>query len=176
MFATVMMKDGGNYNMGLEIKLAYEDNDKIKNLFLEYTKMLVENDVSFAEYLELQNYDAELEHLTDKYGLPKGRLFIAMLDNKVAGCIGLRYINDDCCEMKRLYVKPEYRGNKIANELVEQIIHSAKEIGYKYMVLDTLPFLTSAIHLYKRFGFYEIPAYNNSPVSNTVFMRLDLNK
>lgn len=106
--------------------------------------------------------------------MPNERLYVAKCDNKAAGCIGLRYIDNDYCEMKRLYVRPEFRGNKISNQLVERIMKEAKEIGYKYMVLDTLPFLTSAIRLYKGYGFYEVPAYNNSPMGNSIFFQLDL--
>lgn len=82
--------------------------------------------------------------------------------------------DDFTCEMKRLYVKREYRGQKIASQLVDKIIDDAKIIGYKAILLDTLPFLQSAINLYKQKGFYEIPAYNNSPMSNSIFMKLKL--
>ena len=66
----------------MEIKLAYENNREIKELFLEYTEMLVKNDSNFAKYLEVQNYDSELEHLVDKYGLPDGRLYIVKIENE----------------------------------------------------------------------------------------------
>lgn len=160
--------------MELEIRLAYDNNREIKKLFLEYTEMLVKNDSSFAKYLELQNYDSELEHLKDKYGLPDGRLYIVKVNNEVAGCIALRKIDCENCEMKRLYVRPAFRGHKIANKLVEIIIEDAKRIGYKSMLLDTLPFLEGAIHLYRKFGFYEIESYNNSPMDTSIYMKLDL--
>ncbi|WP_244834183.1 GNAT family N-acetyltransferase [Clostridium sp. BJN0001] len=131
--------------MEIEIKLAYENNREIKELFLEYIEMLLKNDSDFAKYLELQNYDSELQHLSDKYGLPNGRLYIVKVENEFAGCIGLRKIDDENCEMKRLYVRPKFRGHKIANKLVEMIINDAKRIGYKSMLLDTLPFLERAI-------------------------------
>ena len=92
------------------------------------------------------------------------------------GCIGLKKIDDENCEMKRLYVRPEFRGYKSANKLVEIIISDAKLIGYKSVLLDTLPFLEGAIHLYKKFGFYEIESYNNSPMENLIYMKLDLSK
>ncbi len=162
------------YDMKIEIKLAYDNDREIKELFLEYTEMLVKNDPNFAKYLEVQNYDSELEHLADKYGLPEGRLYIVKVEDQVAGCIGLRKIDDDNCEMKRLYVRPEFRGHKIANRLVEKIIDDATIIGYKSMLLDTLPFLEGAIKLYKKFGFYEIKSYNNSPMDTSIYMKLDL--
>lgn len=160
--------------MEIEIKLAYSYSDEIRKLFLEYTDMLIQNDPDFAEYLKIQHYNSELEHLEDKYGLPYGRLYIVKVENKIAGCIGLRKIDKDSCEMKRLYIRPAFRGNKIANKLVELIIDDAKKIGYKNMLLDTLPFLKSAIKLYKKFGFYEINKYNNSPMDKSIYMKLDL--
>lgn len=160
--------------METEVKLAYNNSKEIKELFLEYTEMLVKNNPSVARYLELQNYDSEIEHLTDKYGLPNGRLYIVKVENQVAGCIGLRKIDDENCEVKRLYVRPAFRGHKLAVKLIEKIIDDAKEIGYKSMLLDTLPFLKEAIHLYKKLGFYEISSYNNNPMDTLIYMKLDL--
>lgn len=110
--------------------------------------MLIENDESFKKYLDIQNYDKEIEHLEAKYGIPDGRLYLIYCDDELAGCIGLRKTDDQTCEMKRLYIRPEFRGKKLGNILVEKIIADAKEIGYFYMLLDTLPFLQSAIHIY----------------------------
>lgn len=160
--------------METEIKLAYDNNKEIKELFFEYTEMLVKNNPSVAKYLELQNYDSEIEHLTEKYGLPNGRLYIVKVENQVAGCIGLRKIDDENCEVKRLYVRPYFRGHKLAIKLIEKIIDDAKKIGYKSMLLDTLPFLKEAIHLYKKLGFYEISSYNNNPMDTLIYMKLDL--
>lgn len=160
--------------MLVEIKQAYKSIEKIKELFKEYTDMLVKEDEDFAKYLKLQDYDSELENLDIKYGPPKGRLYLATVEGEVAGCIALKYIDEKTCELKRLYVKPEFRGNKIADALVDQIIDDAKKIGYKKIQLDTLPFLKSAIHLYERYGFYEILPYNNSPMKKSLYYRLDL--
>ena len=160
--------------MLVEIKLAYNCTDKVKELFSEYTDMLVKSDNDFANYLQLQDYDLELENLDKKYGLPKGRLYIATVEGDVAGCIALRNIDDKSCELKRLYVRPEFRGNQIGQMLIEQIISDARDIGYKQILLDTLPFLKSAIHLYEKYGFYEILPYNNSPMENSIYYRLDL--
>lgn len=160
--------------MNLKIELAYDRKSDIKKLFLEYTQLLIENDKNFAKYLSIQNYDKELNHLDKKYGLPYGRLYIASIDNKIIGCIALKKLDDINCEMKRLYVKKKYRGQKVASQLVDKIINDAKVIGYKTILLDTLPFLQSAINLYKQKGFYEISAYNNSPMNNSIFMKLDL--
>ena len=160
--------------MSIEIKLGYKDTDNIKILFDEYTKLLVDTDSNFENYLDIQNYDDEIENLNAKYSLPHGRLYIAYLNKQAAGCIALRKINESDCEMKRLYVKPEYRGSGIAKKLVDLIISDAKSIGYQCMLLDTLPGLKGAIKLYEGIGFYRIPSYNDSPIDDTVFMKLDL--
>ena len=160
--------------MTIKIVTAYEQKEEISVLFSEYTEMLIKNDESFKEYLDIQNYDEEMEHLEMKYGRPYGRLYLIYCDEKLAGCVGLRKIDNQNCEMKRLYIRPEFRGKKLGNIWVERIIEDAKKIGYSYMLLDTLPFLQNAIHIYKKFGFYEIESYNDSPMDTSIYMRLDL--
>ena len=160
--------------MSVKILSAYDFSQEIKLLFSEYTDILIEGDPSFKEYLEIQNYDDELKHLEKKYGLPYGRLYLVYYNNEVAGCIGLKKIDEKNCEMKRLYVRPKFRGKQIGEQLIEKIIRDAKEIGYSSMLLDTLPFLKSAIRLYKKYGFYEILSYNNSPMETSIYMKLDL--
>ncbi|MBU5336414.1 GNAT family N-acetyltransferase [Intestinibacter bartlettii] len=160
--------------MCLEIKLGYDKKEDIKKLFSEYTDMLIKNEPSMSNYLQIQNYDDELIHLDKKYGTPYGRLYIAYMDGKAAGCIALRKISDINCELKRLFVKPEFRGHKLGEILIQKIIDDAKQIGYQYMFLDTLPFLKSAIYLYKKLGFYEIEPYLNSPIQTSIFMKLNL--
>jgi GNAT superfamily N-acetyltransferase len=160
--------------MSIKIVEAYSYKDEIKALFDEYTKTLIEGNSEFKKYLEKQNYSHETENLEEKYGLPYGRLYIVLFDGSVAGCIALRKIDECNCELKRLFVKPEFRGNKIGTILLERIITEAKEIGYKHILLDTLPFLTTAIKMYKKAGFYEIESYNNSPMDNLIYLKLDL--
>ncbi|MEY8508329.1 GNAT family N-acetyltransferase [Lachnospiraceae bacterium 42-17] len=160
--------------MTIKIVTGYEQKEEISVLFSEYTEMLIKNDESFKEYLDIQNYDEEMEHLEMKYGRPYGRLYLIYCDEKLAGCVGLRKIDNQNCEMKRLYIRPEFRGKKLGNILVERIIEDAKKIGYSYMLLDTLPFLQNAIHIYKKSGFYEIESYNDSPMDTSIYMRLDL--
>lgn len=160
--------------MDIRIVSAYEQKEEVRELFSEYTEMLIKNDESFKKYLDIQNYDEEIEHLEMKYGMPYGRLYLIYYDARLAGCIGLRKIDNQNCEMKRLYIRPEFRGKKLANILVAKIIEDAKKIGYSNMLLDTLPFLESAIHIYKKFGFYEIESYNDSPMDTSIYMKLDL--
>lgn len=94
----------------IKIVSAYELKEEVRALFSEYTEMLIKNDESFKKYLDIQNYDEEIEHLEMKYGMPYGRLYLIYCDEKLAGCIGLRKIDNQNCEMKRLYIRPEFRG------------------------------------------------------------------
>lgn len=157
----------GDCYMKIKIKLAYDEIESIKALFAEYTQMLGVN-------LDFQNYEKELEQLPGKYSLPDGRLYIACAENQAMGCIALRRINHTICEMKRLYVRPEFRGQKIGQILAEQIIEDAAKLKYDYMVLDTLAKLKSAVTLYKKLGFYEIDPYYQNPLENVIYMRLEL--
>ncbi len=160
--------------MGITLKLSYKNLSEVVELFEQYIGMLLEHDPTFKKYLDIQNYDKELHDLTKKYGLPSGRLYRAYHDGELAGCIALRKLDNENCEMKRLYVKPQFRGKRIGGMLVEKVIEDARHIGYKYMFLDTLPSLKSAITLYKSYGFYDTECYNDSPIEGTVFMKFDL--
>lgn len=158
----------------LEIVLAYNEIESIRELFNEYTDMLIEKDYNFKEYLSQQNYDYEFKDPSIKYGLPYGRLFLLKLDNLPIGCIALRKVDDKTCEMKRLYIKPLYRGKGYSHLLIEKAIESAKEIGYEYIILDTLPYLETALKLYKEYGFQEIEPFNDNPMGNSIYMKLKI--
>ena len=158
----------------VELTPGYDFPDEIRGLFSEYTGMLVRLDPDFQLYLNIQHYEDEVRDLTVKYGLPDGRLYLARVGGKAAGCIALRKLDEERCEMKRLYVRPAFRGHRIGDALVDRVIQDAKAIGYRHMLLDTLPFLESAIHMYRKRGFYEIPCYNDSPMETTIFMQYDL--
>ena len=160
--------------MSLTIAPAYDAPHEIGALFAEYTEMLIQSSPGFRQYLELQNYEDELQHLEAKCGGPDGRLYLARWNGAAAGCIGLRRVDAGRCEMKRLYVRPAFRGRKIGNALAERTIADARAIGYRHMLLDTFPFLRAAISMYQGFGFYEIPSYNNSPMNDLLYMQLDL--
>ena len=160
--------------MSLEIVLAYDRADEVRKLFAEYMDMLLEGDPTFAGYLTIQNYDDELKDFRDKYGLPDGRLYLAYWNGEAVGSIALRKIDDETCELKRMYVKPAFRKNGIAKMLIQQLVTDARDIGYRSMLLDTLPFLQTAIHMYQKIGFYEIERYNNSPMDTSIYMKLDL--
>ena len=160
----------------LQVVTAYDRQTEVGELFKEYTDMLIAGDSNFAEYLKIQKYETELENPASKYGMPEGRLYLAYYDGALAGCIGLRKLDEKQCELKRLYVRPAFRGKKIGERLVDMILKDARNIGYSAMLLDTLPFLKSAIKMYQGLGFYEISSYNDSPIDTTIYMKLDLNE
>ena len=152
----------------------YDRPKEVEELFTEYTNMLVRLDPLFQESLDEQNYSEEMEHLEDKYGLPDGRLYLLMDREKAAASVALHKIDEQTCELKRLYVKPEYRRQGIAEMLLDRLISEARETGYSYMVLDTMPALKEAIRLYEKKGFYRIEKYNNNPFEKMLFYRKDL--
>jgi carbonic anhydrase len=126
--------------------------------------------------LSYQNFDQEMAALPGAYSAPQGRLFFAEIDGRAAGCVGVRPLagSDGVCEMKRLYVDPEQRGHGVGNALATAAIKAAKEIGYRKLMLDTLPNMRMAVKLYRELGFTEAPAYYETPVEGTMFLALDL--
>lgn len=160
--------------MKITLEPGYEERSELEQLFGEYTDMLLCRQPEFRAYLAQQNYDTELEHLREKYGPPEGRLYLARADGTAAGCVALRRIDQEHCEVKRLYVRPAYRGQGLAGRLVDQVLADAREIGYRAVLLDTFPFLEDAIRLYKKRGFREIPSYNGTPMEQLIYLRLDL--
>ena len=121
-----------------------------------------------------QNFGAELANLPGKYAPPDGRLFLAHAEDGFAGCVALRKIADGICEMKRLYVRPEFRKRGAGRLLAIGVIAAAREIGYEAMRLDTLSSLAAAIALYESLGFRSIPAYYANPNPDVIFMELKL--
>jgi len=126
--------------------------------------------------LSYQNFDQEMASLPGAYSAPEGRLFFAEVDGRPAGCVGIRPLigSDGVCEMKRLYVAPEERGHGVGAALAMAAIKAAKEIGYRKLMLDTLPNMRMAVKLYRELGFTEAPAYYQTPVEGTMFVALDL--
>lgn len=141
------------------------DLDEIRGMLREYAAWL-EVDLCF------QNFEQELAGLPGDYAPPRGRLLIA----EGAGCVGLRPIDEEICEMKRLYVRPAHRGSGLGCRLVAAIMEEARGIGYARMRLDTMPMMDSAQRLYASLGFHDIPAYRYNPEPGARFLEADLNK
>ena len=160
--------------MEITIKPAFRERKAIQELLVEYTSMVVAEDPRYADFLEIQRFDSEVAHPEEKYCQPGCRLYLVEADGVPAGCIAMQKLDETRCEMKRLYIRPTFRGKGIARRLVEMLLADARQDGYEAMVLDTFPFLRQAVNLYRDMGFYEIPSYNNSPLDSTIYMRKDL--
>lgn len=141
----------------------------IRKLFVEYSESL-EIDLCF------QGFEEELAKLPGDYARPAGRLTLVFQGDEVVGCGALRPLASDVCEMKRLYVRPAFRGMGIGGAVIDALINSAREIGYQRMRLDTLPSMAGAIAIYRSLGFREIAAYRANPVPGALFFELDLRR
>ena len=139
----------------------------VRELFLEYANA---TGLNFC----FQSFEQELAELPGKYAPPSGRLVLAMNDGQIVGCVALRKLEENVCEMKRLYVRPAFRGQRIGRQLAEAIIASAREIGYGRMRLDTLASMKAAIGLYESLGFQPIAPYYHNPISDVVYLELQL--
>lgn len=143
-----------------------EEIEEIRKLFREYEAWL-DLDLCF------QGFEEELANLPGKYAKPDGRLLLAFADKKAAGCIAFRKIDEGVCEMKRLFVRPEFRSLGLGKKLIEKLIGEAKSAGYKRICLDTYPpKMQKAVQLYESKGFREIPPYYHNPYGETLFMEL----
>jgi GNAT superfamily N-acetyltransferase len=139
------------------------DLDEVRTMLREYAAWL-EIDLCF------QNFEQELVRLPGEYAPPRGRLLIA----EGAGCVALRPIDEEICEMKRLYVRPDHRGTGLGRSLIHAIIDEARAAGYCRMRLDTMPKMDSAQRLYAGLGFRDIPAYRYNPEPGARFLELVL--
>jgi putative acetyltransferase len=153
----------------VDIKRAETEDDiaVIRELFDEYAE-------SLGFDLSFQDFHREQTTLPGEYAPPRGRLLLARDGEVAAGCVVLREESSGICEMKRLYVRPAYRGTGLGRTLACEIIAEAKSIGYARMRLDTVPWMAEAIALYRSLGFNEIPAYRHNPIEGAVFMELEL--
>ncbi|HEY1658884.1 MAG TPA: GNAT family N-acetyltransferase [Candidatus Sulfotelmatobacter sp.] len=139
-----------------------------RELFLEYAQSL-----GFS--LCFQNFDNELAALPGDYAPPCGRLLLAEFEGELAGCVALHPLQPEICEMKRLYLRPRFRGKGLGRGLAERIIVEARQIGYKRMRLDTVaPVMKDAVAMYCRLGFREIAPYCTNPVEGAMYMELEL--
>jgi ribosomal protein S18 acetylase RimI-like enzyme len=142
---------------------------KAKELFQEYAE-------SLGFDLCFQNFNAELDSFPKHYSPPTGCLFLALSQSQPIGCVGLRYFEKGICEMKRLYVRPNFRGKNVGRGLVEAAIKAGKTLGYERMRLDTLPSMEIANQLYKSLGFVEIGPYRHNPIEGALYLELRLKR
>ena len=141
-------------------------------------EILREYAASLAIDLCFQNFEAELASLPGEYAPPSGQLLLAFVDSALAGCGGLRALNDadyaNACEMKRLYVRPAFRRFGLGRVLAEALLDEARRAGYSVMLLDTLDEMESARELYARLGFEEIAPYYFNPIPGAHYLKAEL--
>ena len=141
---------------------------QVRELFLEYA-----NSLGFS--LCFQSFDQEIASLPGGYAPPEGRLVLASINGEPAGCVALHKLDQGICEMKRLYVRPQFRGKGLGRVLAEKIIAAARQIGYKKLRLDTVePKMPAAVAMYRQLGFREIPPYRSNPIEGALYMELEL--
>jgi GNAT superfamily N-acetyltransferase len=139
----------------------------VKDLFQEYADSL-----NFE--LDFQDFREELETLPGKYAPPSGAILVAKENGETVGCVAVRPLGGEVCEMKRLYVKPSHRGRRVGWELALAIIEEAKRFGYKAMRLDTVVAMKEASDLYRTLGFQPIDAYCYNPIPGAMYFELKL--
>jgi putative acetyltransferase len=152
--------------------LSEETISQARNLFREYA-------TTIGVEVCLADFEREIASLPGSYAPPDGKLLLAIKESagnstEAIGCIALRELGSDACEMKRLYVRPAFRGSGAGGELIRLLIAEARTIGYQRMLLDTLPSMKEAHKLYRRLGFREIPSYQKNPIPEALFFELVL--
>ncbi|MCY3825095.1 MAG: GNAT family N-acetyltransferase [Nitrospinae bacterium] len=147
---------------------------KTEEDYREARVLLREYEAASEVDLCFQGFEEEVEALERVYGPPGGRFLLMRAGDDTAGCVALRDLGNKICEMKRLYLRPGFRGRGLGRRSAERIVHEAREMGYAAMRLDTLPTMQEAITLYCSMGFREISPYTKNPVEGALFMEMGL--
>lgn len=143
------------------------DKVRVLSIFDEYIK-------SAPVSLDYQQNEQEFLSLTDKYSAPNGAVYLALNNDEVVGCAAFRRVDDDVCEMKRVYVRPSMRGHQLGEKLVQALLESAKGYGYERMCLDVLSDFETARRLYERLGFKPCDPVSYNPIPGTHFLGRDI--
>lgn len=160
--------DAGTGSRGILIRDACPvDIQEVRQLFREYLEFL-------GVDLGFQNFQEELDSLPGEYAPPSGALLLSEFEGEAAGCVAMRKVDDTTCEMKRLYVRPDFRGLGIGRALAEAVVKEARAAGYGTMVLDTLDRLEGAMKLYESMGFRRTGPYYANPLDGVVYWKMDL--
>jgi putative acetyltransferase len=161
--------DRGNIRKEIVYKKAAtaQEYEEGRGLFLEYADSL-HYDLCF------QGFEEEVKAIDSQYSEPAGALLLAYQDDRAIACAGIRRFDEGVAELKRMFVLPHFRGQHIGRGMLEIALHTAKELGYKKILLDTMPSMLQAKKLYLEFGFTEMPAYRYNPVKGAVFMEKKL--
>jgi GNAT superfamily N-acetyltransferase len=161
------MADGGVGRTDIRSAELPRDLNDARSLFREHAE-------SLSVDLRFQDFEAELAGLPGKYKPPKGRLLLAWSGTDAVGCVALRPVEGVACEMKRLFVRPDARGEQLGRRLAKRICQEARSAGYSRMCLDTLPTMAAAINLYQALGFKPVEPYVFNPVPGAIFLALEL--
>lgn len=143
-------------------------------LMREYFEEIRRLDPEVARCLSAQDLEGEMQDLCHKYEPPMGGMYLALVDGVPAGCAAFRPNENGYCELKRMYVRPAYRGQHLGSALTKRVLADAKKAGYRKIRLDTFPFMTDALNLYTRHGFSYTGRYNDNPAKTLVFLEREL--
>jgi len=143
------------------------DYEIAKKLFVEYSESLPFD-------LNFQNFEEEIKYIDTQFGKSQGGIVLIFLNNEAIGCAGIRKLKGRIAELKRMYIKPRHRGQRLGKLLLEKSIELARELNYNKVRLDTMPTMHEAVHLYRAAGFYEIKAYRYNPLSEALYFELKI--
>jgi putative acetyltransferase len=165
-----MLRQSETRNTALQFVQVQSESqiEQVRQLFLEYARSL-----GFS--LCFQNFDQELANLPGDYSPPHGKLLLAEFEGELAGCVALHKLENEICEMKRLYLRPQFRGKGLGRALATRIIAEARDLGYSRLRLDTVESaMQDAVAMYLKLGFRKIDPYCENPMPSALYMELVL--